>query len=282
MASSSQTQITQISTAWASGNGALRRTIIDVNTTPETSNRASWALGFPYSTFQPVPTENNPDATGIPPSGYDLNQVLYILSNNQLNSFSGILPNIYDTSYQSEIGGYPLGAMVYNTISVQRKTSTANVTVLFRSLIENNLSVPNLSNLSSWELMSDVVEVYNPTQQINGNVQCWVRRMPGGMIMQGGLVPGSYNNHININLIVPYTTMQMGASITSTIGDRLQIGDNDPSYEILGSSTTATGDNQSQRIENRPMGLTTLTARLFRAGGSNRDMPTVIWTSWGI
>ena len=282
MASSSQTQITRIEIPWASGSGALRRTIVDNNATPETSNRASWSLGFPYCTFQPVPTEDNPNAIGIPPSGEDLNQILYILSNNQFNSSCGLLQNAYNSSYQSSIGGYPLGAIVLNTIAVQRGTGTRNVSVFFRSLIENNMSVPNLSNLASWEVMSDVIEIYNPTQEINGNVQCWVRRCAGGMIMQGGLVPGSYNDHITINLVVPYTTMQMGASITSTIGNRLQLGDNDPSYEILGSSTTATGDNQQNRIENRPMSLSTLTARLFRAGGSNRDMPTVIWTSWGV
>src|ERR1700676_5539846 len=66
---------------------------------------ASFTDGFPPLTMTPVP------AGGIPPFGQDANGILKAVTQwNQWQQAGGAIT--YDSVFQSQIGGYPLGATV--------------------------------------------------------------------------------------------------------------------------------------------------------------------------
>lgn len=98
-----------------------------IRTVPQTSadpDAASFTLGFPPNTF------TDEGAGGVPPDGRDFNGIL-----NFLSAWSRWLtaggPIIYDSTFQTAVGGYPLGAVVWSatTAGVQwRSTTNNNVT----------------------------------------------------------------------------------------------------------------------------------------------------------
>ncbi len=75
--------------------------------------RASLTVGFPPITF------NDPAAGGIWPDGRDVNGILYMLSAvAQWQQAGGQW--IYDSAFQSSVGGYPVGSIVASAISQGR------------------------------------------------------------------------------------------------------------------------------------------------------------------
>ena len=71
-------------------------------------NKATWNVGFPPITMQPV----NADGTGgIPPSGADMNGVLNTLSSHAYTAQYGVSYD-WDSNIASNLGGYPSGAIV--------------------------------------------------------------------------------------------------------------------------------------------------------------------------
>ena len=77
-------------------------------TTPAGSNQASYDQGFP-----PI-TMTLKSAGGLPPKGQDMNQILFELSSigRYLSSGGGY---VYDSSFSTSIGGYPMGAIIPNS-----------------------------------------------------------------------------------------------------------------------------------------------------------------------
>jgi hypothetical protein len=109
-----------------------------VNNIPQTrasgdpQNKATWNVGFPPITMQPV----NADGTGgIPPSGADMNGVLNTLSSHAYTAQYGVSYD-WDSNIASNLGGYPSGAIVAYPVG-----NNANKT-LYLSLQENNTSNP--------------------------------------------------------------------------------------------------------------------------------------------
>lgn len=74
-------------------------------TTPAGDNTASYESGFP-----PI-TMILKSAGGLPPKGQDMNQILYELS-SLCRWFSTGAINSFDSSFASQIGGYPKGSLV--------------------------------------------------------------------------------------------------------------------------------------------------------------------------
>ncbi|ELC7391353.1 hypothetical protein RJO89_000322 [Enterobacter asburiae] len=93
----------------AFGVNGLKNTIpVDSSTTTDNNGVATFNKGFPPITMQPL------SAGGIPPSGKDMNGVLFSVSAQQqwLNA-GGAFP--YSSDFATAIGGYPKGAVVPNS-----------------------------------------------------------------------------------------------------------------------------------------------------------------------
>ena len=94
---------TQITVNWASGG--------DKNSIPipsQTGGVASFTTGFPPLTMTPKASG------GVPPSGKDMNGILFSLSQAiQYEQSGGHFP--YSSSFASAVGGYPLSAIVQAT-----------------------------------------------------------------------------------------------------------------------------------------------------------------------
>lgn len=88
---------------------------------------ASYSLGFPPETFQPVASG------GVPPSGQDMNGVLFDVS-GWARWLAGGGTAVFDAAFSDAVGGYPLGA---------RLASTNNPAITWVSTVENNTSNPD-------------------------------------------------------------------------------------------------------------------------------------------
>jgi len=106
------------------------------------TGRASLALGFPPATMTP------PEAGGSYPFGADVNGGFRMCSTAARNYESGIVP-AYSATYSSDIGGYPLGAVVADA-----STNGA----FWVSTTDDNLTTPGASG-ASW------VSLFAPVQQ---------------------------------------------------------------------------------------------------------------------
>jgi hypothetical protein len=97
---------TKFQKAWgASAGSGYIRTIPVASQIGVTNGAASFTDGFPPATFSPVA------AGGVPPFGQDFNGIFNeITSWDQWFQMGG--PIKYDATFQSEIGGYPMGALV--------------------------------------------------------------------------------------------------------------------------------------------------------------------------
>ena len=133
------------------------------SSTPIGSVKASWTDGFPALTFDP----NNA------PSGADFNGLFGLLSGLLMNTQMGQMINTYDVTYQSDIGGYPNGAIIWFIPNGDWSNR-----MLFQSTADGNTNVP-----------------YNTTTQSVG--VGWKQLLP---IRQQSYIP-NYNSPL-----VPFST----------------------------------------------------------------------------
>lgn len=234
-------------------------------------NKATWNVGFPPITMQPV----NADGTGgIPPSGADMNGVLNTLSSHAYTAQYGVSYD-WDSNIASNLGGYPSGAIVAYPVG-----NNANKT-LYLSLQENNTSNPTSG---AWKPLYPQVKntIYPSNQVVNGNIYAWKREYPDGLIQQGGLWNTAVQNIDDttglINLIIPYTIRHFGVSLT-IVSAGFYSGNNG-AFEIGAYPTTATSYSDTKIFE--PLPLDSFRVRIFRVLGSSDDRISVQWTSWGI
>ena len=108
-------------------NSATTGFIRAIPLTSSDPDAASLTLGFPPDTFAPV------GAGGAPPDGRDMNGIL-----NETTAWSRWFqaggPIIYDATFQSEVGGYPLGSVVGSAVTAG---------VLWRSTTDGNTTNPD-------------------------------------------------------------------------------------------------------------------------------------------
>jgi hypothetical protein len=62
---------------------------------------------------------------GIPPSGADMNGILFLISTTVAAVSAGQLLNVYDNTYSTAIGGYAVGAQVLDATSALRRWTAA-------------------------------------------------------------------------------------------------------------------------------------------------------------
>lgn len=90
----------------AFGVNGLKNTIpVDSSTSTDNNGIATFDKGFPQITMQPL------SAGGIPPSGKDMNGVLYSVTIQQQWQNAG-MGYLFDPTYASNISGYPQGATI--------------------------------------------------------------------------------------------------------------------------------------------------------------------------
>ncbi|ENF7816152.1 hypothetical protein ABR157_001915 [Enterobacter soli] len=93
----------------AFGVNGLKNTIpVDSSTSTDNNGVATFDKGFPPITMQPL------SAGGIPPSGKDVNGVLYSVTIQQQWQNAG-MGYLFDPTYASSISGYPQGAAIPNS-----------------------------------------------------------------------------------------------------------------------------------------------------------------------
>lgn len=105
------------------GNDADPLYITTIPDTTGVAGRASYSLGFPPLTMQPVA------GGGKPPFGQDMNGILFALSSHDYYVQAGQL-FLWDTNVATDIGGYAIGTLLGSTDgrTVWFNTTDANMT----------------------------------------------------------------------------------------------------------------------------------------------------------
>lgn len=94
----------------AFGTNGLKNAIpVDSSSTTDNNGVATYDKGFPAITMQPL------SAGGIPPSGQDMNGVLYAVTAQQ-QWFNAGMTYSFNADFSSAINGYPKGAIIPSSI----------------------------------------------------------------------------------------------------------------------------------------------------------------------
>ena len=127
---------TKIPTPFANGavDPTYRHTVPIPSQIGVTPGAASFTDGFPPLNFQPEASG------GVPPFGNDMNGLLYNVT-QWLRWLMAGSPVPYDATFQTAIGGYPLGAIVASGTTARR---------FWVSTVENNLSNPDTGG-ANWQ-----------------------------------------------------------------------------------------------------------------------------------
>lgn len=120
-------------------NSTLRNDV-PVNATNDQTNKGIVGYNNGWTSINKLPLENG----GQPPYMEDMNGVLFDITGNIVDINKG-LPQYYDDSYATLIGGYPIGARL-----VLDDNSTTVI-----SKIANNQNNPN-TNMTGWISFSDL------------------------------------------------------------------------------------------------------------------------------
>lgn len=115
----------------------LRNSIAEDVTETTPANAATYTKGFPAVTMTPIAVG------GQPPSGKDMNGILYELSShiayiNKGGSYK------FDADFCEEIGGYDIGCVLQSDDSL----------ILYVNTLPNNKTNPNTSNSRGWKVIA--------------------------------------------------------------------------------------------------------------------------------
>ena len=140
------------------GSGYIR-TIPQASQVGVTAGAASLTDGFPPVTFDPV------SAGGTPPSGADMNGILNWVT-SVLQAYQSGYFGVWDGTFATAIGGYPMNAIV----------SGATAGTYYVSTVDDNMTTPGASG-ASWQSLFTGLQValgYTPPHQggqaaLNGN-----------------------------------------------------------------------------------------------------------------
>lgn len=167
-------------------NAGNKNTIPAASQIGTTPGAASLTDGFPPLTF-------TPDwAGGIPPSGADMNGILYDVSAwVRWQSAGGQIA--YDATFQTAIGGYPQGAYV---------SSLAVINRFWVSLVDNNTTNPDAAG-AGW--LSTEARVFS------------IAGTPNGLVAGNAGVPGLSPPDFCVNTITGFiaTCITTGSASTA-------------------------------------------------------------------
>jgi hypothetical protein len=183
----------------AAGSGFIRSVPNDA----ASDGAASYEQGFPPETFQPVASG------GKPPSGADMNGVLYDVSGNAY-AFAAGMPAMYDAAYTSAIGGYPRYALLASTTPGR----------FYQSTVENNTTDPDGSGSSGWTAVISPSTGGTSSLVANGGYDI----QPNGLIKCWGAAFSPANQTITVPLPVGHTTFSVVSGSCSIPQDEMCIG----------------------------------------------------------
>lgn len=160
----------------AQAGGAYIRQIPTASQIGIQAGAASLTDGFPPLTMTPLASG------GIPPFGQDTNGILnQITLWNQWQQMGGAVP--YDSAFQTQIGGYPAGAVVESAVTLG---------AFFISTVDNNLTNPDTGG-AGWSI-PNAGRIGIVTMQFIGAVGAggaWVVNTPNGGVLN---IAGSTTN----------------------------------------------------------------------------------------
>ena len=138
----------KLSTPFA--NDSTLRNDVPVNATSDQASKGIIGYNNGWTTINKLPLENG----GQPPYMEDINGVLFDITSN-ISDINKGLPQYYDDSFSTLLGGYPIGARLCLNDNSGFVVST----------ITNNQNNPN-TNMSGWQYLRDV-EVKDRTVGVN-------------------------------------------------------------------------------------------------------------------
>jgi len=157
-----------------SAGGAYIRTIPVPSQIGITNCAASYTDGFPPLTFLPS------GSGGCPPFGQDMNGILSALALGLQWAFAGGTMN-YDATFQTQIGGYPQGALVQSNILIGR---------VWRSTVDNNVTNPDdqTGATVSWAVQVGTNPAGTPIPSFSSTAP------PGSVLANGSTVGNASSN----------------------------------------------------------------------------------------
>ena len=189
-----------------SAESAFVNDIPQARASGDPQNKASWNLGFPPITMQPVDASGT---GGIPPSGADMNGVLNALSSHAYIAQYGVSYD-WDSNIASNLGGYPSGAIVAYPVG-----SNPNKT-LYLSLQENNTSEPNTS---AWKKLFQNSPMYiiDHNSRFENNVYRWWTIYSNNWVVQGGRsMPNQNEDNYNITFPIPFANKNYSLIVSAS------------------------------------------------------------------
>lgn len=192
----------------AAGSGFIRQVPIAA----QPNGAASYDQGFPPETFQPV------GSGGVPPSGQDVNGVLFDATGNAMAYAAG-MPAMYDAGFAAAIGGYPRFAVLAASGTPGR---------LWQSTVDNNTSNPD-SGGANWALVGESVtsaSYGNNGYRVSsdGFKECW------------GVITTVPNGYATVNLPIAHNSF-CNPSGSGTLRDAGKSNDTGVS-DVIGSPPT--------------------------------------------
>jgi microcystin-dependent protein len=166
-------------TPWgASAGGAYIRTIPVPSQIGVTNCAASYTDGFPPLTFLPS------GSGGCPPFGQDMNGILNAISLGLQWMFAGGTM-AYDATLQTQIGGYPQGALVQSNILIGR---------VWRSTVDNNMTNPDdqTGATVSWVVQTGTMAAGTPIPSFSS-----ASSPPNAVFANGATVGNASSNATN-------------------------------------------------------------------------------------
>lgn len=215
----------------AFGVNGLKNTIpVDSSTSTDNNGVATFDKGFPPVTMQPL------SAGGIPPSGKDMNGVLYSTTIQQQWQNAG-MTYPYDADFAGAIGGYPKGAILKdqsmtaswlnllegNTVSPLTSSGgwvpeyvygiTSLSSVSGGTIVLSQLQAARTKIILSGELTSNLVIIFpawmyawSIINNCTGNYSITLRTVSGSGVQQTNHIEGIYCDGVSIYKEIEFTS----------------------------------------------------------------------------
>lgn len=245
-------------------------------TTPSGSNQASYDQGFP-----PI-TMTLKRAGGLPPKGQDMNQILFEQSSfNRYFAAGG--GYVYDSTFSTAVGGYPLSARIpnstgtgfwFNTVEDNQTNPENNNAALTGWIPMGSYGVTALSGLSSASITLTTLQASkeritlagNLTANINIVVPAWVNRWE---------IVNNLTGSFSVTIKTPSGSgVSLAAGVNAIVfGDGVNITQGNDVYGTTGRFLGATVLTQTGTYSPRP-GAKTLIVEAISGGGGSRTGST--------
>lgn len=224
-------------------------------TTPSGSNQASYDQGFP-----PI-TMTLKSAGGLPPKGQDMNQILFEQSSfNRYFSAGG--GYVYDSTFSTAVGGYPLSARIpnstgtgfwFNTVEDNQANPENSTAALSGWVPIGSYGVTSITGLSSASVTLTTLQASKDRVNLSGNltaninivVPAWVKYW---QIYNG--CSGSFSLTVKTpsgsGVVIPqgytYFVFCDGVNVSQSISDQYAKLNGDATKQFSALDATSTGN----------------------------------------